>query len=165
MNPSTRRCFFYDILNSIKRWGPPEMFGDASLSTVNSSHLMFWLIRTASDLPFCCINMYMMLRSAKIWCVAVYTSVGLSSQVWVGRLQLDRCGVDVRVYVEHRHRRSPQHIWFPSHFCPQGHRAILELVRVVFLCSLQCCWPWCSPYGQLRSKKTEIFSHQCSQTA
>lgn len=52
---------------------------------------------------------------------------------------------------------------FSRYFRPQGRPAILE--HALFFCSSKRGWPWCSPYGRPRWKETEIFSHQCSQSA
>lgn len=129
--------------NFIKKRGTPEMFGDAWLITLNSSNWMFQLIKQQTTHLSLTKYAQMWRRNVLKSDVWRYASVGLSSQVWLGRLQPDRCAGDVRVLGEHRHRRSAQHIWFPSSALTSALRGIGIFWNSLglFFRLLQCRWP------------------------
>lgn len=86
-------------------------------------------------------------------------NVGLFSQVW----QVCRCCTCLRGTQTPEISSAHLISIFSRNFRPQGHAAILE--HALFFRLSKHGWPWCGPYGHPRRKETEIFSHQCSQSA
>lgn len=148
--------------NFIKKRGTPEMFGDAWLITLNSSNWMFQLIKQQTTHLSLTKYAQMWRRNVLKSDVWRYASVGLSSQVWLGRLQPDRCAGDVRVLWD-LHSTSDSHLQ-PS-LPPSGASGYFGTHWGCFFRLLWCRWPRKVPKVNSERKETEIFSHQFSQTA